>query len=90
MFLAVQLFWSVVWESRILKYDRMANINAADLHLGTIVISMHMTICAFILYVNLCAMALNKYDFFSFSSHPWQIDINHSYFVVVETKSEQV
>lgn len=68
----------------------MANINAADLHLGTIVISMRMIIRAFILYANLCAIALNKYDLFSSSSQPCQIDINHPHFVVVETKYEQV
>lgn len=68
----------------------MANINAADLHVGTIVISMHMIIRAFILYANLYAIALNKYNLFSSSSQPCQTDINHPHFVVVETKYEQV
>lgn len=68
----------------------MANINAADLHSGIIVISMHMLLCAFLLCANLCASALNKYDLFPSSSQRCQIDINHPYFVVVETKYEQV
>lgn len=68
----------------------MANIKAAHLHLGTIVISMHMFLCVFLLYANLCAIGLNKYDLFSSSSQPCQIDSNHPYFVVVKTKYEQV
>lgn len=68
----------------------MANIKAAHLHLGTIVVSMNMLLCVFLLFANLCAIGLDKYDAFSSSSQPCQIDINHPDFVVVETKYEQV